>query len=184
MNLNMIINNVKCINLLEFSFPLEPGIYAITGENGSGKSTLVACASSVFFSMPMIEYFGRPDSDASIKFEMDGATREWKFEYNNKRWNKGSSLNKMKINGFYEGSIMYGNRFKNAYLSKINNLDDIKESDVEKAEEFVLKNLGQILHDNICYYENLYSLKDTTHLDCAFSGKPYFIKTESGRFIS
>ena len=184
MNLNMIINNVKCINLLEFSFPLEPGIYAITGENGSGKSTLVACASSVFFSMPMIEYFGRPDSDASIKFEMDGATREWKFEYNNKRWNQGSSLNKMKINGFYEGSIMYGNRFKNAYLSKINNLDDIKESDVEKAEEFVLKNLGLILHDNTYYYENLYSLKDNTHLDCAFSGKPYFIKTESGRFIS
>ena len=48
MNLNMIINNVKCINLLEFSFPLEPGIYAITGENGSGKSTFTELLRPLF----------------------------------------------------------------------------------------------------------------------------------------
>ncbi len=39
----MHINNVKSIKSLTFSFPLEKGLYAITGENASGKSTLVAC---------------------------------------------------------------------------------------------------------------------------------------------
>ena len=57
MELIMHIKNVKTIKDLRFTFPLEKGLYAITGENASGKSTLVACASSVFFSMPMYEYF-------------------------------------------------------------------------------------------------------------------------------
>lgn len=55
--LKMNIENVKGINQLEFIFPLQPGIYAITGENGSGKSTLISCASSIFYRMPMIDFF-------------------------------------------------------------------------------------------------------------------------------
>lgn len=43
----MTIDNVKCINHLTFHFPLEKGLYAITGKNASGKSTLVAYASTV-----------------------------------------------------------------------------------------------------------------------------------------
>lgn len=39
MNLRMTIKNIKCIKELKFEFPIDPGIYAITGENGSGKST-------------------------------------------------------------------------------------------------------------------------------------------------
>ncbi len=73
MNLNMRINNVKCIKELSFSFPLEAGIYAITGENGSGKSTVISCASSVFYQMPMTEYIRRP-KNATIEFELEGAT--------------------------------------------------------------------------------------------------------------
>ena len=46
MELIMHISNVKSIKDITFSFPLEKGLYAITGENASGKSTLVACASS------------------------------------------------------------------------------------------------------------------------------------------
>ena len=57
MDLQMKIRNIKCIKELSFSFPLEAGIYAITGENGSGKSTLISCASSVFYQMPMTEFF-------------------------------------------------------------------------------------------------------------------------------
>ena len=47
MNLDMKITNIKSIKELEFSFPLDMGIYAITGENGSGKSTIISCASLV-----------------------------------------------------------------------------------------------------------------------------------------
>lgn len=75
----MHIKNVKSINELNFVFPLEKGLYAITGENGSGKSTLVACASTVFFQMSMYEYFGRPEEEAEISFELDGSTRKWMY---------------------------------------------------------------------------------------------------------
>ena len=40
MDLIMKIRNIKCIENLDFTFPLNKGIYAITGENGAGKSTL------------------------------------------------------------------------------------------------------------------------------------------------
>ena len=184
MELKMTIENVKCIRRLEFSFPLQPGIYAITGENGSGKSTLVACAATVFFNLPMIEYFGRPDDNASIKFEMDGATRQWFFKSDKKTWSKDISTNKMKINGFYEGSIMFGTRFKNAYLSKINILDGIKDIQVNQADDFVFKHLGMILHDDDMYYNNLYSLKREDCLDINFNGVPYFLKIGTDKFIS
>ena len=99
MNLKMNIHNVKCIKDLEFTFPLESGIYAITGENGSGKSTLISCASTVFYQMSMNDYFGRP-ADASIEFYMDGATRNWTC--NGSKWTASSSRERMKLNGFYE----------------------------------------------------------------------------------
>ena len=76
MNLEMKISNIKAIKKLDFSFPLEKGLYAITGENGSGKSTLISCASTVFYQVPMFDYFGRPQN-ASIYFSLDGATRGW-----------------------------------------------------------------------------------------------------------
>ena len=141
MELVMHINNVKSIKDLTFSFPLEKGLYAITGENASGKSTLVACASSVFFNMPMIEYFGRPSGSASIEFSIGNTSRKW--AYNNGTWQRTSSKNKMALNGFYEGSIIFGNRFKDTNFGTLRALDNISPSDIEPADEFVQKNLGR-----------------------------------------
>ena len=70
MDLNIKIQNIKCIKNLEISFPLESGIYAITGENGSGKSTLIACASTIFYQMKMYDYFGRP-KNGLIQFTIE-----------------------------------------------------------------------------------------------------------------
>lgn len=71
MTLNMIIRSIKCISNLELNLPLEKGLYAITGENGSGKSTIITCASSAFFNMKMVDYFGKTEPDS--KFESFGA---------------------------------------------------------------------------------------------------------------
>lgn len=76
MKLKMSINKIKSINSLEIELSIDKGIYAITGQNGSGKSTLVTCASSVFFNMPMNDYFGQTEKDAFIKFELNGSKRE------------------------------------------------------------------------------------------------------------
>ena len=73
MNLTMKIRNIKNIADLEINFPLDKGLYAITGENGAGKSTLIACASTVFYQLPMYDYFGRPNN-ATIDFTL-GNTR-------------------------------------------------------------------------------------------------------------
>ena len=76
MKLRMTINNIKSIKNIEIEFPVEKGLYAITGQNGSGKSTVVTCASSVFFNMSMKDYLGTTDHDASISFELNGANME------------------------------------------------------------------------------------------------------------
>lgn len=173
MELVMHIKNIKMIKDLEFRFPLEIGLYAITGENGSGKSTLVSCASTVFFIMPMIDYFGRPDDGASIDFKLNDGTRQW--VYDNGKWNRYSN-GKMKVNGFYEGSIIFGNRFKNAQASIISVLDKIEFEELLDADEFVRSNLGEILHNDGAYYQNLYCLKRSSENSRRFKTPPYFFK--------
>ena len=53
MKLKIKIKKIKCIEDLTIELPIDKGLYAITGQNGSGKSTIAACASSVFFHIPM-----------------------------------------------------------------------------------------------------------------------------------
>ncbi len=182
MELTMTIRNVKSIQDFTFRFPLEKGLYAITGENASGKSTIVACASTVFFMMPMYDYFGRPKGGASIEFALDDATRSWNFK--DDRWIQSISHKRMALNGFYEGSIIFGNRFKDTVFSNIRILDRLSECDMEQADEFVRTNLGVILHDNSNHYPVLMKVKPTIAKNKGLSGTPYCIKTTSNELIS
>lgn len=181
MELKMEITNVKCIKKLQFTFPLDSGIYAITGENGCGKSTLIACASTVFYQMPMNDYFGRPNG-AMINFSIGPAIRGW--EYADNHWNKANKGDPMKINGFYEGSIIFGNRFRDTSFSVIRVLDGLQKNDLQTAEDFVRTNLGLILHNNSEYYKKLYVLKKTVAQKKQLSGDPYFFESVTGDLIS
>lgn len=182
MKLSMYIKDIKSIKELKFDFPLEQGLYAITGENASGKSTLVRCASTVFFNTSMKEYFGSPPQGASIRFELNDSSRTW--EYNGKVWKKSASESRMKINGFYEGSVIFGNRFKNATINAINKLDSITKNELKMADEFVRTNLGLILHDNTEYYKKLYVLNDNEKNKHNLSMVPYFYQNEDSILIS
>ena len=181
MELIMTVENVKAIKKLKFSFPLESGLYAITGENSSGKSTLVTCASSVFYNMPMYDYIGRPSQDAVIEFQLGDSSRKW--IYTGGQWIKNGSDNRMKINGFYEGSIIFGNRFRDTMFSKVKILDRLTISDLDKADDFVRKNLGIVLHDNEDYYKDLYIVKDDICREKGLAGSPY-VYSLSGQFIN
>lgn len=182
MNLDMKIKNIKGIDEFDFSFPLEKGIYAITGENSSGKSTLISCAATVFYQMPMYVYFGRP-LDASIDFVIDNTSRRW--HYNGKKWvSKDSEEEKMKINGFYEGSIIYGNRFKDTKISIINILDSFSEKDLYPAREFIANNLGLILHNDKNYYRELYVIKKSAAANKGLTRATFFYKTANGTLVS
>lgn len=156
MNLNIKINKIKSINYLEIDLPVEKGLYAITGQNGSGKSTLVTCASSVFFNMKMKDYFGWTDPDAYISSRFGDATRSWKTNEHGK-WEQSQTGN-MDLKGFYEGSIIFGNRFRNTSYDILRQLDRINDSKLKVADEFIRKNLGLILHNDDSFYDKLFKI--------------------------
>lgn len=182
MKLGMIINKIKSINYLKLDIPIESGLYAITGQNGSGKSTLVTCASSVFFNMPMNDYFGATDQDAYISFTLDDATRSWGKNANG-RWIQ-QSTGSMNIKGFYEGSIIFGNRFRNTSFDMLRHLDKIDGSKLSIADEFIRTNLGKILHNNTQYYEKLLIINsNNAGPGVTFKGDMFYYE-KSGRRVS
>ena len=181
MDLIMKIQNVKCIENLEFKFPLNKGIYAITGENGAGKSTLISCASTVFYQLPMNDFFGKPQN-ASINFTLDSSSRGWKFS--NGRWLQNSDGPKMMLGGFYEGSIIFGNRFKNTRFSAIRILDDFSINDLLVADEFVKTHLGLILRDDKDFYKKLFVLKKEVAESKGITNAAYFYETKNGQLIN
>lgn len=154
MKLKMQINKIKCIDNLVIDLPIQKGLYAITGQNGSGKSTISACASSVFFNVPMKEYFGNTDADASIRFELANSKRSWSKR--GSAWVKNSSGPTMNIKGFFEGSLIFGNRFKDMNYDNIHRLDIIDQSRLVCADDFIRKNLGRILQGDENFYERLW----------------------------
>lgn len=175
--IRMHISHVKCIDDLTFDIPVEKGLYAITGKNGSGKSTIASCAASLFFQMKMQLYFGATESSASITFEKGGATRAW--TYDGTKWAK-SSTGDMNIKGFYEGSLIFGNRFKDTSLPKVQKALSIDANNLVIADEFIRKNLGLILQGNEDYYEKLYYLPKNKS---EFDGYVFYYE-KNGRRIS
>ncbi|PIB82739.1 ATP-binding protein, partial [Pseudomonas syringae] len=153
MKLNMVINKIKSISNLEIDLPVVKGSYAITGQNGSGKSTLVTCASTVFFNMRMKDYLGVTDEDSYISFELNGAKQSWRKNRKGK-WAK-SSVGDMVLKGFYERSIIYGTRFRNASYHILLQIEKIDGDKLTLADDFIRENLGKILHNNKNFYERV-----------------------------
>lgn len=153
MKLKMTVNKIKSIDNLTIELPIEKGLYALTGQNGAGKSTLATCASSVFFSMTMNDYFGQTAPDASISFEYGDSKKIYKKSMG--KWTTEKN-GYMDLKGFYEGSLIFGNRFRNTSYNNLRNLDRISHDLLRPADEFIRQNLGKILHNNKNFYEKLF----------------------------
>ena len=156
MGIKVKIHNVKNIDDFEFEIPTEKGLYALTGENASGKSTVISCAAAAFYIPAFDAYFGNPRKGAYIEFDFEGEKRNVKEQ--DGKWI--GSRHKLGITGFYEGSIVFGNRFKDIDYSLLEKLAAIEKTQLRKASKFIKKNLGSILHDDEDYYKALYELKD------------------------
>jgi energy-coupling factor transporter ATP-binding protein EcfA2 len=157
----MTINNIKSIKDLHISLPLEKGLYAITGQNGSGKSTVITCASSAYFNMRMNDYFGKTPDDAAISFELNGAKKEWrKVDGDNGKYWQVFFQGSFQLKGFYEGSIIFGNRFRNTKYDLLMKLDRIDDRKLQPASDFIKNNLGKILHNNENYYDKILRLNN------------------------
>ena len=178
MNLQIRIHKIKCIDDFSINLPIDRGLYAITGQNGSGKSTIAACASSVFFNLPMKQYFGKTDDDASISFRLGESERIWKQK--NGSWKKNTSGPAMNIKGFFEGSLIFGNRFKDMTYENIYSIDSINQDKLIAANDFIRKNLGLILQGDSEYYEKLWMVSN--HYD-KFKGSIFFYE-KNGKRIS
>lgn len=144
------IRNIKNIKSLDFEIPTTNGLYAITGENGSGKSTIVSSIATSFYRFQYDDYFGKPRHDSYIEHNLNGGKRI--IESHDGAWTIPEK--NLGIIGFYEGSIVYGNRFKDIDYDLVAKLSNIKKSDLVNSETFVVDNLGLILHDDSNYYRN------------------------------
>lgn len=98
------------------------------------------------------------------------------------------------VNGIYEGSLIYGNRFSDAHTSRMSAASHITDSNICAAEPFVLENLGKILRNDETYYADLKRVKTKVIAQkLGFSGVPYLIdrdgvrihqfKMSSGEFV-
>lgn len=173
------IHNVKNIDDFEFEVPAEKGLYALTGENGSGKSTVISCAAAAFYVPSFEDYFGNPREDAYIEFNFAGRKRSVREKGG--KWKNPS--NTLGITGFYEGSIVFGNRFKDIDYSLLGKLAAIKLEQLNDATDFVKKSLGSILHDDEDYYKTLYVLKNEEAKQLGLQRSTYYFKNK-GALIS
>lgn len=178
----MTIHNLKCIDNLTIELPIEKGLYAITGENGSGKSTIVTCASSAFFNMFMKDYFGETENDAKKEFELGNSKcvyhKEFKNETSQKLVWKRRAEDGFRIKGFYEGRLIFGNRFRNATVETLRQVGEKTISSLVRADDFIRKNLGRILQGDDNFYKNL-SYYDDENLKA-----PVFFYERGGKSIS
>ena len=88
---------------------------------------------------------------------MGASTRVWQKNQNNV-WEKLSEGPNMNIKGFFEGSLIFGNRFKDMNYENLTRLDRIDQSKLIVADEFIRSNLGLILQGDKDYYEKLWMM--------------------------
>ena len=141
MKLEMNIQNIKAIKNLTMKFPLEKGLYASTGENPTGKRTITMCASSLFYHFDTNQYFGAVKEDSAITFNLNGQTQSYSYDSHGRTTKSG----RINIKGFFEGSLIFGNRFRNTSYNTVRKLDLILDADLEAADDFIRENLVLIL---------------------------------------
>ena len=116
--LHITIENVKNILHAEEDFPFKKGLYALVGENGCGKSTLML-ALSLTIKKSNSQLFSENDIDNSsmVSISLDEKKDTWILINNSLSPSDmidhgiGPAPSKIRIRGFYEGSILYGTRF-------------------------------------------------------------------------
>lgn len=179
MSIKMTIHNVKSIDDFVFEIPTQKGLYALTGENGSGKSTVLSSAAAAFYVPSFVDYFGNPRDGAYIDFEFDGKHRRVQEEKG--IWK--TTRDFLGITGFFEGSIVFGNRFKDIDYSLLGKLSLVKKDELVPASDFVKQNMGLILHDDPDYYKNLFVLKNRLAKSMGLKRHTYYYENK-GTLIS
>lgn len=173
--LTLSVQNIKGLTG-EIEIPLKNDVYAITGNNGTGKSTLISLFSRLVppytFRLSNIDY----TDESSVKFSVYDRKSEWSFingKFNNK-------YDDIRFEGRYEGSLFYGKRFEDS-----KNVEELIENGIIAsdslidADNFIVKALGNILHNNEDHYKNIKRLRNREMADdFKLKNLPYFMIVE------
>jgi len=176
------LTDIRGIKRLNVSLNLTPGIYAITGENATGKSSLIASLAAIFYRRILTTYFQNSSDSSVINYNLDSNTMLVEKEKNRNHW---KFIGDLRLNGFYEGSIIHGNRFRDTNYGALFRASKVKTENLTPAEDFVKENLGIILKDDADYYSSLYRLKaKDAYSYFKFNGSPYFLVQDNSNIIS
>lgn len=170
MELKTTIKNIKSIKELSLHLPLNKGLYAITGENATGKSTIAMCVAASFYRFNATQYLGKLSDNSFISFELNDQKQNIMFNSSGDAIKDGY----INIKGFFEGSLIYGNRFRNTSFSSVEKLDRIIDDDIESADAFIRENLGLLLCNDKTYYHDLFCLKPGLQNKYHLGGTPFF----------
>ncbi|WP_035853117.1 AAA family ATPase [Deefgea rivuli] len=180
--LELEIENLRNIKKFKISLPFEKGVYAVTATNGTGKSTIFSALAKVVYRAALKNYFRADgDSQSKITYRLNGEENTWVKGIS---WNKANHQSKdILVNGFFEGSIIFGNRFSDAHTSLLSGSSKIKTVDVCDASDFVKENLGFILKNNKTAYPKLMRVKSiSVAKGMGFNSIPY-INEIDGKWI-
>lgn len=198
--LHITIHKIKNIKHAEIDLPIKNGVFAIVGKNGCGKSTIMSCLAQLIsprnLDMLRDEDFSE---DSYVEFLYKGIRDKWivSQRYHQSvqtesprsgifKWMHENYQNKIRFNGTYEGSLFYGMRFED---SKI--VDDIMqkgrflETDIVPADDYIIKKLGAILHNNEYYYSKLKRVRNKKIAErFRLKNTPYFREISENTIIS
>lgn len=181
------IEKFRGINHLELDLPFEKGLFAISGENAVGKSTLFNVLSKLVYRSAFSKYLSKEGTNESfIKLSIGQEEETWERVSN--KWQKTSSSNTddIFINGFYEGSLIYGNRFSDADKKLLTNVLKIQNQFdyLKDADNLIVENLGYILKGDKDFYNGLKVIKNKSNAEkFGFKNIPYFWERD-GNLVS
>lgn len=176
------IRNIKNIKELNFDIPLEKGIYGLVGPNGCGKSTIMLALSqlvrkSSLGQLSKVDF----NHNSYVNFAYNGKEDFYYFHDYFEKWQAKGHPPELHFDGFYEGSIFYGTRFRDSAKAE-SIMEELKNSsDIDDADTFIVEKLGEIMHDDKSHYKQIKKFKNMgIARKYGFSRMPYFYMTENG----
>ena len=181
--LKMTIHKIKSINHAVLELPIENGVYAIVGNNGTGKSTIIYSFAQLINKGSLASFdIGYGDGDSFVEFDFNGLKNRWEIKQDKKNPGKvflPAPYPLVHINGMYEGSLFFGFRFQNYdKVKKLIRDGRVTRETLSDADEYVVENLGYILHGDKEHYKGSGIVRIKNKLIVAQMGldeTPYFM---------
>ncbi|KHT43513.1 AAA family ATPase [Pectobacterium brasiliense] len=147
-NLALEVKNLKSIKSLKIEFPLVRGVNVLCGGNGVGKSTVFYCLARLFYSQAYNIYLRKAGREGSeISFTLNDNINKWVKSGKNNNWTIQQNVESngtISLNGFFESSFIFGNRFKYANVNMMKKAEVVPISKMEKLDDYIARKLGKM----------------------------------------